>query len=153
MKQAEDVARRHKSVQDWAVRLNIFKPNWRLLLSPSLWESVNCAAICSHVYARSSRQPCTGANTSSLQQRTHVLSHICETQVLINVHRIWKKGAEPLISVYLCFHYKATYSALFIRRIANIIRIAGEAGGGEESGENGGERSGKMLEDLIKNVD
>lgn len=58
-----------------------------------------------------------------------------------------------MISVYLCFHYKATYSALFIRRTANIIRVAGEAGGGEESGENGWKVVEKMYEDLIKNVD
>lgn len=45
--------------------------------------------------------------------------------------------AEPLISVYLCFYYQATYSALFIHSTANIIHIAGKAGGGEESGENG----------------
>lgn len=55
-----------------------------------------------------------------------------------------------MISVYLCFHYKATYSALFILRKANIILIAGETGGGEESGEKIGE---KMSENLIKNVD
>lgn len=27
-----------------------------------------------------------------------------------------------MISVCLCFHYKATYSALFIHGVANIIR-------------------------------
>lgn len=63
---------------------------------------------------------------------------------------IQKKGIEPLISVYLCFHYKATDSALFILRTANIILIAEETGGGEESGEKIGE---KMSENLIKNVD
>lgn len=45
------------------------------------------------------------------------------------------KGTEPLISVYRCFSKKATYSALFIHCPANIIHIAGEAGGGEGSSE------------------
>lgn len=71
------------------------------------------------------------------ENSAHVLRHIWETQVMINVRRIQKKGAEPLISVYLFFHYKATYSALFIHCTANIIHIAGEPGGGEESGEIG----------------
>lgn len=83
-----------------------------------------------------------------INSSTHVLHHIYETQVSINVFRLWKKKAEPLISVYLCFHYKATYSALFIHRIANIIRIAGDAVLWEWM-----ESSGKIYKDLTKNVD
>lgn len=50
-----------------------------------------------------------------------------------------------MISVYQYFHYKATYSALFIHHAADIIHIAGEAGGGEESGENGWEAVEKCM--------
>lgn len=142
---------RYKSVS-WLSFL--FKHIWayqKLSLSLPLWESVNCAATCSHSlawHARTHLQTTMHGCMLHINSSTCVLQHICKTHVSINVFRLWKKKAQPLISVYLCLHYKAPYSGLFIHRIANIIRIAGESALWERM-----ESSGKMYKDLTKNMD
>ena len=116
----------HNSVYEWnRARLlhgstnplaDLSKHTWiylKLLLSLPLWESANCAAICSHPLAWHARTHFqTGMPGCTLhiyshtyvcrKQRTHVLSHICGTQVLMNLCRVWKKGAVSLWYLYIC---------------------------------------------------